>query len=445
MSADGRAPGARRPPAPSAPREAAAATVLPAATVARLHGEARRVLDGNWREGVRRRDGVPFAYTCPSTPRYRHLWHWDSCFHAIARTRLDPARARAELRTVLRTADPDGFLPHTVFWNHPAGWRRAPLYATARVRGSHRTETIDPPLLAVAWERVAALGAGEDPGFATEALPLLALHLDWLAHHRDPDGDGLLTILLPDESGVDDSPKFDPVFGRYAHHRLGAFLLIENGRRFGWDSRRIIAATDLHVEDVLVNTAYALSLHAMARMTGEIGYAHRAARTEQALLDRCLDPGTGLFLDLAGRREKPVRVSTWTALAPLALPGIPAAVKHRLVEEHLLDPRRYGAPVGIPSVAMDEPTFNPRFDRWRCWRGPSWVNTAWLLVPPLRALGYGAAADRIVTGLVDAALRHGLREYYDPRDGAGMAARDFGWSALLVDLVSAGRVPPGPA
>jgi glycogen debranching enzyme len=174
----------------------------------------------------------------------------------------------------------------------------------------------------------------------------------------------------------------------------------------------------------------------MARMTGEDVYAHRAARTEQALLDKCLDPGTGLFLDLAGRQEKPVRVSTWTALAPLALPGIPDDVKHRLVEEHLLHPRRYGAAVGIPSVAMDEPAFNPRFDRWRCWRGPSWVNTAWLLVPALRDLGYTEEADAIVRGHVAAALRDGLREYYDPRDGAGMAARGFGWSALLVDMVS---------
>ncbi|WP_354701387.1 hypothetical protein DSM112329_01701 [Paraconexibacter sp. AEG42_29] len=404
-------------------------------TVARLRDQARRTLDGNWREGVRRRDGVPFAYSCPSTPRYRHMWHWDSCFHAIARSALgDHARARAELRTVLRTADPDGFLPHTVFWNHPPGWRRAPFYATRGVVGNVRTETIDPPLLAVAWERVAAADAA-DPAFAAEALPVLGRHMDWLAHHRDPDEDGLLTIVLPDESGVDDSPKYDPVYGRYAHHRMGSFLLIENCRRYGWDSRRIIRSTELHVEDVLVNTAYALSLQALGRMTGDAHWTRRAARVEDALLDRCLDAGSGLFLDLAGRQEKPVRVSTWTALAPLALPGIPRAVKHRLVEEHLLDPRRYGAAVGIPSVAMDEPAFNPRFDRWRCWRGPSWVNTAWLLVPALRDLGYGEAADRIVGGLVDAALRDGLREYYDPHTGAGMAARDFGWSALLTDLV----------
>ena len=38
---------------------------------------------------------------------------------------------------------------------------------------------------------------------------------------RDPDGDGLLTILLPDESGLDDSPKYDAVYGPLAHWKPG--------------------------------------------------------------------------------------------------------------------------------------------------------------------------------------------------------------------------------
>ena len=72
---------------------------------------------------------------------------------------------------------------------------------------------------------------------------------------------------------------------------------------------------------------------------------------------------------------------------------------------------------------MDEPSFNPRWDRFRTWRGPSWVNTAWLLTPAMRELGYERAADHIVDGLVRAALREGFREYYDPLTGQGLGAR----------------------
>ena len=369
------------------------------------------------------------------------MWHWDSCFHAIAWRHLDPARARAELRTVLRSGRPDGFLPHTVFWDAPAGWRRAPLYATRGFAGDLHTETVGPPLLAFAWELVADASVADAPGFRAEALPALGTHLDWLARERDPDGDGLLTIILPDESGLDDSPKYEPVYGRMTHDRPGYWLLVERARRAGWDSHRIIARDDNHVEDVWFNVAYALSLHALSRLSGEPQWAQRARRVEAALVERCWDESRGLFFDLAGRDERPVTVSTWSSLAPLVLDGLPADVRMRLVEEHLLDERRYAAPFGIPSVSMDEPSFNARWDRFRCWRGPSWMNTAWLLLGPLRALGYDDDADRIASSLARAAAGQGLREYYDPLTGRGLGARDFGWSALLADIVAPATSP----
>jgi glycogen debranching enzyme len=402
-----------------------------------LASEAERVLRRNWREGVHA-DGTAYAFTCPGAPRYRHQWHWDSCFNAIAWARFDAARARAELRTVLRSGRGDGFLPHTVFWDRPARWRRAPLYATLRLRGDRATESIGPPLLAWAWERVAA-ASPDEPRFAREALGALTAHLDWLQRERDPDGDGLLTILLPDESGLDDSPKYDPVFGRLVHYRPGYARLVQRCRRLGWRADRVTAAHDEHLEDVWVNVCYALSLRAMARLSGEARWSARAARTEAALLERCLDPATGLFLDLAGRDETPVRVSTWSALSPLLLESLPVAVRRRLVEEHVLDPRRYRATCGIPSVAMDEPGFRPGFDLWRTWRGPAWTNVTWLLVGPMRDLGYEEDAARVRLSLARAARAHGLREYYDPRTGRGLAARDFGWSALVADLAAPGE------
>jgi hypothetical protein len=416
-------------------RDATSATPSPTTTspsVASLDAQAEAVLRANWREGVHR-DGTPYAFTCPSTPRYRHQWHWDSCFHAIAWCRYDVARAREELRTVLRGGRGDGFIPHTVFWHNHPRWRRAPLYATQRVRGSRHTTTIGPPLLPWAWERVAA-ASGDAPGFATEALHALEAHLDWLARERDVDGDGLITIILPDESGLDDSPKYDPVFGPFAHYKPGYFRLVARYGRLGWSAHEIAAAGhDTHLEDVWVNVAYALSLRAMARLAADDNYARRAERVEAALLERCLDPATGLFFDLAGRREEPVRISTWSALSPLLLDALPDDVR-RLVEEHLLDPRRYRAQVGVPSVAMEERGFNPRFDMWRTWRGPSWMNVAWLLLQPLRELGYADDATRIARPLAEAVRHSGLREYYDPTLGRGLAARNFAMSALVADL-----------
>ena len=398
---------------------------------------AQRVLEDNWREGHRSGDGVPFAFTCPATPRYRHQWYWDSCFHAIVWRHFDPSRARRELQTLVRAGRLDGFIPHTAFWDRPAYWRRAPFYGTHTVFGASATATIQTPLLALAWELVAA-ASPDGREFVAEGLPQLRLHYEWLDRERDVDSDGLLTTIYPDESGLDDSPKHDDLFGWMRHDSAGYWWLVERYRRLGYDARAITERYDEHLEDVLVNVCYALGLRALSRLDAEQGdrWAQRAARTEAALLERCHDERTGLFFDLAGRDERPVRVSTWSALAPLALTELPSDVRRRLVEEHLLHPSRYRAACGIPSVAMDEPTFNPRFALWRCWRGPSWMNTAWLLLPAVAELGYVDEATGILRSLQDAVERHGYREYYNPLTGRGLGARGFGFATLLVDLLA---------
>ena len=193
------------------------------------------------------------------------------------------------------------------------------------------------------------------------------------------------------------------------HWRPGYFRLVQRCRALGWDSRAILATTDEHVEDVLVNVAHALSLRALGRLLAAAGdepgaarCATRAARTETALLERCWDERRGLFLDLAGRGERRVTVSTWSALAPLALgDAIPEVVRLRLAEEHLLHPGRYRAACGVPSVSMEEPSFRPAFTGWRTWRGPSWINAA----PP----AHGGRNRRPWVRLVDARRRPGGR------------------------------------
>src|SRR3546814_20790657 len=50
--------------------------------------------------------------------------------------------------------------------------------------------------------------------------------------------------------------------------------------------------------------------------------------------------------------DRRVRVSTWSALAPLALPDLPEEIARRLVEEHLLDQRKYW--VTFPPTSVSE-------------------------------------------------------------------------------------------
>jgi Mannosylglycerate hydrolase MGH1-like glycoside hydrolase domain len=381
----------------------------PAAVVA----ETERVLRQNWVTGER--GGTRFEYTEPSPARYPWQWYWDSCFAAIVWRRFEPRRAQAELESLLAAQRGDGFVGHTIFWRRPVTPLRSLFYNVAS-RKSFQTESIQPPLLAWAW-RIAVGDPNEEPRIGAQ--------LDWLQAERDLEGDGLLWIVQPDESGLDASPKFEPVWGWRSNGRPGFPLLVHRNRKLGWDARRIRDAGEPVLCEVLVNTFWSLSLQARGRPSAT-----------PALVERLWDERRGLFFDEA-QPDGRIAVKTWASLAPLALPDLPEEIGRRLVEEHLLDESEFWTPVAPPSVAADERGYEPDGGHGpirRYWRGPTWVNSAWMVWLGLGRLGYEREAERLADGVINAVAREGLREYYDPRNGKGMGAKDFAWSALAAEL-----------
>ncbi|MDP9189212.1 MAG: hypothetical protein M3O25_08180, partial [Actinomycetota bacterium] len=350
-------------------------------------------------------------------------------FHAIVWRRFAPERARLELSSLLDGGREDGFIGHTIFWDRPVDMRRRWTYNIAS-RDAPATSTIQPPLLAWAW-RIAVGDPAEEPR--------IAAHHRWLSENRDLDGDGLLWIVQPDESGLDSSPKFDAVWGRRAHARLGFVALIQRNRRRGWDAKRIVRDGGPVLCEVVVNVLWGLARLSMGEPS-----------ITPALVERFWDSDRGLFLDVARGKlarveetdpiggDHRVRPSTWSALAPLALPDLPEEIGRRLVEEHLLNPKRYWTPVPAPSVSVAEPSFEPRdWQDWlvrRYWRGPTWINSAWLIWLGLRRLGYEQQATVMEEALCATYAREGSREFYEPFSGEGLGAREFGWSALIAEL-----------
>jgi hypothetical protein len=378
-----------------------------------------QILRMNWREGRRQTDGVPFAYTCPSPGHYPWQWYWDSCFTAIVWRRFAPDRSRRELESLLAAQRADGFIGHTIFWETPlTGIRRFTYNVVSR--DAPMTSSVQPPALAWAWR----IAVGDPRG--NEAI---ARHYQWLAEHRDRDGDGLLWIVQPDESGLDASTQFDPIWGRRAHGLLGFPLLVRRNRRLGYDLRRIEAAGGPVCCEVATNVLYNLSRLALGLPS-----------LTDTIVERMYDERAGLFRSIASPRPPRPLPVTWAALAPLALPDLPEQIGRRLVEEHLTDPNQFWLAYPPPSVSVADASFtlddaSPLPRNHRYWRGPTWINSAWLLWLGLVRLGYSDRAAELAARLGAMVAAQGLREYYNPYTGAGMGATQFGWSSLVLELL----------
>ena len=385
----------------------------------------RRTLETNWHEGVRPSDGAPFAYTSPSPGHYPWQWYWDSCFTAVVWRRFDAERSRRELESLLAAQRDDGFIGHTIFWDRPLRGRRRFTYNVTSPEAP-MTASIQPPALAWAW-RIAVGDPAEVPGIARQ--------LDWLSEHRDLDRDGLIWIVQPDESGLDASPQFDSIWGRHAHGLPGFVRLVHRNRRLGYDLRRVVAAGGPVVCEVSLNVIHNLSRLALGRTS-----------LTPSIIERMYDDRAGIFRPISQPRTRRPAAVTWTALAPLALPDLPQHIGRRLIEQHLLDEKRFWLPVPPPSVSASDPSFSLD-DRGflglrRYWRGPTWINSAWLLWLGLVRLGYSEQAAELVRRVSAAVLGAGLREYYNPISGAGMGAVDFAWSTLVMELIDPdGRAP----
>jgi hypothetical protein len=383
-----------------------------------IRGACEQTLARNWREGHRSADGVPFAYTCPSPSHYPWQWYWDSCFTAISWRHFDEQRSRRELESLLAAQRDDGFIGHTIFWNTPLEGVRRFTYNVISP-DAPMTASIQPPVLAWAWQ-IAVGDPAEVEG--------VARHHDWLEQHRDLDGDGLIWIVQPDESGLDASPQFDVIWEHRAHGLPEYVQLVRHNRRLGFDLRRVVSAGGPVCCEVMTNVLYSLSRSALGRssLTGTI-------------VERMYDERAAVFRPLARPQPEHQFPLTWAALSPLALPDLPEDIGHRLIEEHLLDAEQFWLPVTPPSVAAGDPTFSVDdrgfLGQRRYWRGPTWVNAAWLLWLGLVRLGYDEQGAKLCEGLCGAIRRQGLREYYHPYTGEGMGAIDFAWSTLVMEML----------
>lgn len=329
----------------------------------------------------------------PSMIHYVGVWQWDAFFHALAYRHVEKNLAHDQIRIVLDHQREDGMIPDAI---HDEG-------AVTHLDFPIEADVTKPPL--IAWAAYKLYELDGDREFLDEIYEPVVRWNDWWFKHNDTDGNGLCEYQHPYSSGLDDSPL--------------------------WDDGMPVEAPDL-------NTYLYLQQEALAKIAGEIGaeqdaqmWRGRAAAMARRLVDQAWDAESGFFW--ARRNGSRVNVRTPFNLFPLITGQMPPEVSERLVA-HLTDERQFWSRYPVPTVAMDDPKFDP----YTMWRGPTWVNVNYLLIDGLQRSGYMDLARELRRRTLDLiCCRDDIYEYYHPVSGENPpnAASMFGWSsAVFIDL-----------
>ncbi|HEX2577568.1 MAG TPA: trehalase family glycosidase [Aquihabitans sp.] len=436
---------------------------------------ARQAIEVLWRN-------ARGSWTRPSPRLYPHQWSWDAGFVAMGWAQLDPVRGVAELRSLLRGQWATGMVPQIVFDLTVARGAYEPgpnAWGTARhaPAGAATSGICQPAIHAIALARIREVAAGrahdghDDDGHDLDSLdavdagvvelyPALAAWHRWLHTARDPEGSGLVTILHPWESGLDNSPRWDaplaavdpgdeaedlprpdltyvadpderPTDAEYRRYRH----LVDRLVAVDHDQAKAMVDHPFRVADVWSSAILAAADDALADLAVVAGRPedadehHAAAARTRDALDGCWDAEHARCLDVDRRTGESIEADTIAGFAPLVAGT--SVDRTAILVERLWSPSFAGSPslrwALPPSTAVDSDAFDLR----AYWRGPQWPPMTWLLWWSLGRAGHRRSSERLRTTALDQLRSTGCTEYVEPRTGEPLGSDAQSWTAAV--------------
>lgn len=355
-------------------------------------------------------------WSTPDRLPHKYLWLWDSVFHAIGFRNFNGKLAEDLILAIFDNQRDNGFISHlaSVAWC---------------------SDITQPPV--IAWGAHLVYQKTGNANFLRTVFEKNKKFLLWCQANRRDKNEELYTWYTGkdvhcrcDESGMDNSPRFD------THHRLQAIdfsCFMANEARY----MKIIASVIGDKEGFVFFSNW-----------------YDKIKTDINAILWCEEDGFYYDFDTVEHRHH--KIQSVASFLPL-FSGICDSRQAQMLYKHLTNPETFYTEFSIPSISKKDKTFGSDM-----WRGPVWINYNYMISIGLREFGFTAFADEIEEKTVET-LNHWYKktgvmfEFYDCENKRApyelnrkgepfepydftiryQSIRDYGWSTtLLFDLLN---------
>jgi hypothetical protein len=355
-------------------------------------------------------------------------WSWGhdgQVFHEslsmLAYAHLDPASAMDSQRVFLEAQEPDGYIPYRI---GPYVVRTFPVDGE-KTTSAPFYSWVNGEVYRIAKDRV------EAKAFLEDAYRSGVAFTEFLLANRDRDRDGLLewgghAVL----ESVRDSlvPIWD--------------LLGENDPK----APSLVEALDLSVMVVQ-------EMRALSEMAAELGRKYESADwtkrantlarlVEETMWDEAtgfyynVDRDTNAFVTPGGLDLKRQEIIGFLPLWA----GVASPERAKVLIAKLTDPKKFWRRFGVPTLAADDPGYEPQIRRCCQWNGAVWLEWNYLVFSGLRRYGYEEIARELGERMLDAAgtqlsRNHRFWESYSPDEVKLASPQSYIWDSILARVL----------
>lgn len=368
-----------------------------------------------------------YRVVIPHLKVYPIPYCWDTAFHVLALTYINPPLARENVEALLSLQKSDGMIPN------------APTIISDQDRRSQ------PPVIIYAAKHY--LDVTGDLGSLREWYPRLKRFYEWW----NTCGDTINSIkgLVSPLTGL---RLFSRIFRSYTAFWAVCSTGMDNHPVYDFTDGKTVRVGNYHylrVEDLLLNNILAVSAKALSEIAVKLGlkndaeYFLRQFRIKASLINRYMWSEEDQFyypVDWDGRMIKVKSVQAFITL----FSEVASEVNASQLIKHLTSPKEFWGRYGIPTVAFDDEKYMSRQPPWmHCpdpfyWRGPIWAPTTYFIFKGLMNYNYLEIAEKLAVKWMELMKKtQTFAEYYYENGEPGMLKRrNFGWTAAVTILLA---------